>query len=172
MRCSSIWLSRDGSRRIKTYQTSPCRGRNESLPIPLASCGQLQERNNMCEFKSAIVLRDEREKGGFKLLLSPWTESHSDLEQIFKLRDGARLNYAKVEFTPKDMDKAYLPETYSLLIDEERAPEWFDAEMQEKVSERLRTYIKSIVVDGDVCLLIGGQFVVAPGARVECAKAC
>lgn len=53
-------------------------------------------------------MRDEREKGGFKLLMSPWTESHSDLEIIHNLRDGARLVYAKVEFSPESMDKAHL----------------------------------------------------------------
>ena len=125
----------------------------------------------MCKFKSGIVLRDEREKGGFKLLMSPWTESHSQLEIIHKLKDGKRINWAKVEFSPKDMAEAYLPEKYKLTIDEERKPEWFDAEMQEKVSDKMRDYIKSIIVTGDVQLLIGGQFIIAPNAKVECAEA-
>jgi hypothetical protein len=123
----------------------------------------------MCDFKSAIVLRDESSKGGFRLLLSPWTEHHSELETIFKLRETVRLNYAKVEFTPKNMAEAYKPETYTLRIDEERAPEWFSDEMKDAVTEKLRAYIKSIIVSGDVCLLIGGQFIVAPGAKVQSA---
>lgn len=90
----------------------------------------------MCQFKSAIVLRDESLKGGFKLLLSPWTESHSELCTIFKLKDGSRLNFARVEFSPESMDKAYLPETYKLWIDEGRTPEWFTEEMNEAVSDR------------------------------------
>ena len=125
----------------------------------------------MCNFKSAIVMRDESVKGGFKLLMSPWTESHSELETIFKLREGARLNYAKVEFTPESMGNAHKVETYKLRIDQDRVPEWFDSEMKEKVTKKLSDYIKSIIVTGDVQLLIGGQFIIAPGAKVECAKA-
>ncbi len=82
-----------------------------------------------------------------------------------------RLNYAKVEFRPKDMAEAYKPETYSLKIDEDRTPDWFGEEMKQAVAEKMRDYIKKIIVAGDVCLLIGGQFIVAPGAKVESAKA-
>jgi hypothetical protein len=125
----------------------------------------------MCQFKSAIVLRDESAKGGFKLLLSPWTESHSELCTIFKLNDTAkaRLYFARVEFTPETMERAHLVDTYKLRIDEERTPEWFDSEMKEAVADKLRSYIKSIIIDGDVQLLIGGQFIIAPGAKVESA---
>lgn len=125
----------------------------------------------MCEFKSAIVLRDEREKGGFKILMSPWTESHSELETIFKLRDGARLTYAKVEFSPSDMSQAHLVGTYKLRIDEERTPEWFTDDIKSSVTERLSAYVKRMIVNGEAGLLIGGQFIIAPGAKVRCAKA-
>ena len=80
----------------------------------------------MCNFKSAIVVKEPRNKGGFQLLMSPWTESHSELITIHKLKDDARLKFARVEFTLKSMDEAYLPETYTLRIDEERTPAWFD----------------------------------------------
>ena len=123
----------------------------------------------MCNFKSAIVLQDESAKGGFRLLLSPWTESHSDLCKIFKLKDGARLNFARVEFSPPSMDVAHLVDGYRLKIDEERTPDWFTDEMREAVTLKLTDYVKSIIVTGDVELLIGGQFIIAPGAKVECA---
>ncbi len=123
----------------------------------------------MCNFKSAIVVRDEKCKGGFRLLLSPWTESHSELCIIHKLNDGPRLYFARVEFSPPSMDAAHLIDGYKLNIDEERTPEWFDAEMKEAVADRLRDYVKSIIIDGDVKLLIGGQFIVAPNAKIECA---
>ena len=126
----------------------------------------------MCEFKSAIVLRDEREKGGFRLLLSPWTESHSDIERIFKLKEGKSLKFAKVEFSPPDMRTAWQPETYKLRIDEGRTPDWFDAEMKELVVEKMTAYIKSIIVTGDVDLLIGGQFIVAPECTVSSVQTC
>jgi hypothetical protein len=123
----------------------------------------------MCQFKSAIVLRDESLKGGFKLLLSPWTESHSELCIIHKLNDGARLSFARVEYSPPSMDAAHLIDGYKLKIDEERTPEWLTDEMKEAVADRLRTYVKNMIVSGDVELLIGGQYIVAPGAKIESA---
>src|ERR1017187_9074362 len=120
----------------------------------------------MCNLKSAIVVRDEREKEGFRLCMSPWTESHSEIETIFNLRDRGE-NLAKVEFSPKDLDKAHLIDNYKFTIDEERAPSWFTKDMQALVIERMTNYIKTIIVTGDVQLLIGGQFVVGPGAKVE-----
>ena len=125
----------------------------------------------MCNFKSGIVIQDLKEKGGFRLLMSPWTESHSELCDIYKVKDSARLTFARVEFSPPSMDVAHLVDGYKLRIDEERTPEWFTDEMKEKVSEKMRAYVKSMIVTGDVCLLIGGQFIIAPGAKVECAKA-
>ena len=125
----------------------------------------------MCNYKSAIVLKDESVKGGFRLLLSPWTESHSDLCKIFKLNDSAKakLYFARVEYSPASMDTAHLLDTYKLKLDEARTPDWFTDEIREMVTLKLRDYIKSIIVDGDVDLLIGGQFIIAPGAKVACA---
>ena len=126
----------------------------------------------MCNFKSAIVLRDLQSKRGYKLLLSPWTEHHSELELIFKLKEGVRLNYAKVEFSPPDLSVADKVETYKLKIDEDRTPDWFDDEMKESVKGRMSDYIKSIIVKDEMCLLIGGQFILSEGAKVEVAKEC
>jgi hypothetical protein len=123
----------------------------------------------MCNFKSAIVVQDESVKGGFRLLMSPWTESHSELESIFKLKDGPRLTYAKVEFSPPFMDTAHKLETYVFKLDQERKPDWFTDEIKEHVTDKLSAYIKTIIVDGDVALLIGGQFIIAPSARVDLA---
>jgi hypothetical protein len=124
----------------------------------------------MCNFKSGIVLRDGKEKGGFKLLMSPWTESHSELITIHKLRDDGRLRFARVEFSPPSMDTAHILAGYKLKIDEGRTPDWFDDTMKSAVTERMAAYIKSIIVDGPVELLIGGQFIIAPGASIQVAK--
>ena len=125
----------------------------------------------MCEFKSGIVLRDEGSKGGFKLLMSPWTEHHSDLITMHKLNDGKHIMFARVEFSPPTMDTAHLIEGYKLKIDEARTPAWFSDDMKEDVADKMRTYVKAMIVTGDVQLLIGGQFIIAPGAKVEYAKA-
>jgi len=125
----------------------------------------------MCNYKSAIAVQDESAKGGFRLLLSPWTESHSELETIFKLNYGPRLNYAKIEFSPESLATAHQVETYKFNLDEERKPEWFTDEIQDAVIERMKQYVSGIIVTGDVALLIGGQFVIAPSAKIECAHA-
>jgi hypothetical protein len=70
----------------------------------------------MCHFKSAIVIHDERAKGGFRLLMSPWTESHSELIIIHNLRDDARLRFARVEFSPPSMDTAHVVNGYFDLV--------------------------------------------------------
>ena len=128
----------------------------------------------MCKYKSAIVVLDKQHPKGFKVLLSPWTESHSDLCSIFKLNDeaNARLYFARIEFSPESLKTAHLVKTYKLHIDEERTPEWFSKDIKDGVTEHMLNYIRSIIVYGDVELLIGGQFVLAPNAKVACAKTC
>jgi len=126
----------------------------------------------MCEFKSGIVLRDESLKGGFKLLMSAWTEHHSELIQIHNLHDGARLSFARVEFKPQSMSTADKPETYKLRIDEDRTPEWFDDEMKEAVSGRMRDYIKSIIITEDRGFLIGGQFILSGKVSIQISRCC
>jgi len=125
----------------------------------------------MCKFKSAIIIQDEKRKGGFQVIMSPWTESHSELITIHKLRDDGKLRFARIEFSPPTMDTAHLIEGYKLTIDEQRTPDWFTEEMKANVSDHMREYVKRMIVTGDVELLIGGQFIIAPGAKVECAKA-
>ena len=128
----------------------------------------------MCNFKSAILLRDESLKGGYRLLMSPWTESHSELCVMHKIKDNAqsrRVNFARIEYSPPSLETAHQIATYKLKIDEERTPEWLDEEMKESVTLKMKAYVESIIVTGDVALLIGGQFIIAPGAKVESAQA-
>ena len=103
--------------------------------------------------------------------MSPWTEHHSDLITMHKLNDGKHIMFARVEFSPPTMDTAHLIEGYKLKIDEARTPAWFSDDMKEDVADKMRTYVKAMIVTGDVQLLIGGQFIIAPGAKVEYAKA-
>ena len=126
----------------------------------------------MCKFKSGIVLRDERNKGGFALLMSPWTESHSDLIAMNDLRDDGKLRFARVEFSPPSYAELHLPEKYALRIDERRTPDWFDEEMKAAVADKMRGYIKSIIVTDDRKILIGGQFIVCGQAKICEVKTC
>ena len=126
----------------------------------------------MCNFKSALVIRDESRNGGFELFLSPWTESHSTLMLMRGIKDGNRINCARVEFSPPDLSTADKVETYKLRLDEQRKPEWWSDEMAESVAKKMAVYIKSIIISGDAAILIGGQFILASGAKVESAENC
>ena len=128
--------------------------------------------NIMCNFKSALVIRDESRKGGFELFLSPWAESHSTLMLMRGIKDGNRINCARVEFSPPDLSTADKVETYKLRLDEQREPEWWSDEMAESVAKKMAVYIKSIIISGDAAILIGGQFILASGAKVESAENC
>ena len=126
----------------------------------------------MCNFKSALVIRDESRKGGFELFLSPWTEHHSTLMVMRGIKDGDRINCARVEFSPPDLSTADKVETYKLRLDEDRKPEWWSDEMAESVAKKMAVYIKSIIISGDAAILIGGQFILASNAKVESAENC
>jgi hypothetical protein len=121
----------------------------------------------MCNFMSAIVLRTT---GGFDVLRNPWTDSHEDLVTLFKLRDTRDGSFARVEFTPKDGKSYDEPAAYVLTIDEGRKPDWLDEAMQEKVAKRMRGWVKSMIVDGDVDLLCGGVWILGKNANVGCVK--
>jgi len=124
----------------------------------------------VCQFKSAIVVKDAKQNGGFRLLLSPWTDSHSDLIALHSLRDDGKLRFARIEYSPPDMSAAHRPETYKLKIDEGRTPEWFDGDMKEAVAKKMQAHIKTLIVTGEVALLMGGQFIIAPGAKIGAVK--
>ena len=119
----------------------------------------------MCQFKSAIVLKDETRKTGYRLLMSAWTDSHSDLIALNNLNDGGHLRFARVEFLPsEDLTKL---DDYKLKIDEERTPDWFDSEMSEDVAKVMRRYVeKMIIVDGEHRLLLGGEYIVGGNAQI------
>src|ERR1700686_2250558 len=102
----------------------------------------------MCKFMSAIAVEDAREKRGFRLLANFWTDSHSDLIALFKLRDNDRLTFARVEFYPDDTKDMAQPDKYALHIDEERTPEWFDQRKQDACTEQMRGWIRSMIVEG------------------------
>jgi len=121
----------------------------------------------MCKFMSAIVLRPN---GPVEVLRNAWTDSHDDLVELFNLRDNNREAFARVEFCPKKPDTMDQPDTYVLTIDEQRCPEWFDDDLKAKVSNRMRGWVKAMIVSGDVSMLCGGAYILAKGAKVKGVK--
>ena len=118
----------------------------------------------MCQFKSAIVLRNG------DILANQYTDSHEDLIRLFKLRDTKEGAFARVEFTPESPDTMDDEKTYKLRIDEQREPEWFDGERKEKVAATMRGWIKAMIISGDVDLLCGGAYIVAKNAKIASVK--
>ena len=121
----------------------------------------------MCDFLSAIVLREPRNKGGFAIIHSYATDSHSDLIAVHNLRDDGKLRFARVEYSPKDTKTAHLVETYALKIDEERTPEWFDDDMKKAVAEKLAAIVKVMIVPKSGMTVLGGSWIVPPDFEVS-----
>jgi hypothetical protein len=121
----------------------------------------------MCQFKSAIVVREPRNKGGFALIHSHTTDSHSELIAANELRDDGRLRFARVEYSPEDASKAHLLDTYSLRIDEGRTPEWFDRDMKQAVAAKLAEVVKAMIVPRSGMTLLGGAWIVPPDCEVS-----
>ncbi len=119
----------------------------------------------MCRFKSVIVVREPRNKGGFDLIHSDATDSHSELIAAHNLRDDGELRFCRVEFSPSSVDWTDL-EKYRLTIDEERTPEWFDSEMKEAVADKLRGIVKRMIVPKTGITLFGGAWIVPRGFEV------
>jgi len=97
----------------------------------------------MSNFKSAVIVYDISAQDRFHILMSPWTDSYEDIcnSLSFENTSGTTNAIIHVEFSPSSMDKAHLIDDYKLKIDESQIPGWFDAEMRERVSSRMRAYI-------------------------------
>ena len=112
----------------------------------------------MCNFKSAIVLKEPRNKGGFTLLHNSLTDSHSELIEYHKLRDDGVLRFARVEFVPGN-DWSNIS-GYKLKIDEKRTPDWFDEDMKLAVTEKMASIVKAMIVPEGMDYLLGGSWIV------------
>ena len=106
------------------------------------------------------------------ILRNPWTDSHEDLVRLYKLRDTKVGNFARVEFTPKEQTDLDKPNKYVLRVDESVCPEWFTEAKQDKVADKLRAVVKSMIISGDADLLCGGVYILAGKAKVATLQAC
>ena len=124
----------------------------------------------MCQYKSAIVVL---KTGGFDLLHHANVDSHEDLVALFGLNDtptksgGPR--FARVEYCPPDgsVPKVLADiETYRLIVDEPRRPDWFSDEMFEQVEKRLRGICAAGILKSDTAALAGGPWIIPEGVTV------
>jgi len=118
----------------------------------------------MCQFKSAIVLRNG------DVQWSPFTDSHEDLINIAGLADTelGRRQFVRVEYKSHDVTDI---EKYKLVIDQDEVPDWFDEKMRERTSDFLRGIVERMIIStGTHKILIGGQYIVCGDARVKSIK--
>jgi len=105
----------------------------------------------MCNFKSAIWLKD-------RLVWSIKTDSHEGIISEFKIHESAvKTNIVRVEFSPDcNIIESYQNEkAFSLKIDQDIAPEWFDAESRDKCLSACKSMIaevfdKQFIIKNDV----------------------
>ena len=121
----------------------------------------------MCQFFSALVLRNG------DILWHEATDSHSDLVAHFQMPDNpACKHFAKVEFTPPEVEGWPMFEDwekYNLRVDEDTRPDWFD-EVENGVVKKLQSVIRSMIVNDERPLILGGARILVSGAKINAIK--
>ena len=121
----------------------------------------------MCKFKSAIVTRTG------ELYHSELTDSHTDIIDLYGLKEGkSGQNFVRVEFTPNDFKTIDDPATYSLKVDEDSIPKWFDDDLRADVVKKLSALVRQMVVSDERKILAGGEYILIDGAKVDRAILC
>ena len=119
----------------------------------------------MCKFLSAIVMRSG------DILCDPInTDSHEDLLQAHNIRDTDIQSgrFARVEFTPpEDLTTIMDLSTWTLRVDEDSTPDWFDAV---RVREDLSSRIQRMLITDHREFLLGGCWILAGEGKVDTVK--
>ena len=119
----------------------------------------------MCNFISAIVCRN-----GDILCDPEHTDSHEDLVVVYGLRDQGALgaggrDWVRVEFIPPDGSSSIDdPQKWSLRVDEDFMPEWFNVE---DVTAKMQERASRMIVCDDRRLILGGCWIVCGSASVQ-----
>ena len=116
----------------------------------------------MCEFKSAIVTRQGN------VLHHDMTDLHEDLIAYFGLRDDNHLNhFVRVEFKPTDKKDYADLSKYSLVVDEDEVPKWFEEFREKTISELTKIVSKYILKDVDKKIILDGCWIVTGATKIE-----
>jgi 16S rRNA C1402 (ribose-2'-O) methylase RsmI len=124
----------------------------------------------MCEFLSAIVTKDG------SVLCEPTLDSHSDLIELFRLREGrAGYNFVRVEFVPRlgldgQLDYSDV-DSYELWMDETRIPSWWE-ECEPNARKFLLARVKNMIINDERAIVAGGAWILGPSARVQKMDVC
>lgn len=133
----------------------------------------------MCNFLSAWVGRPIGDAKP-KIFCEPTIDSHSILQKLFKVKAegrGTQINAARVEFTPpvgsKGMRDYLAFDKYTLKVDENERPGWFDADVEAYVKKELTKILKAMVIDDESRpVLVSGAWILSKNAAIEHADNC
>ena len=108
----------------------------------------------MCKLKSAIILKDR--------IFMPDYDSHSDMLNELGIRDdylGASKTFVRAELSPVNGDVFSDVDTWSLKVDQDITPDWFDKdESRERMVQKVKEWAKThIYVGVDGLKLSAGQ---------------
>jgi len=98
------------------------------------------------------------------------TDSHEEIIAEFMLNEGTgRVNFVRVEISPKDANLASDPATWKFATDQDTTPDWYDAKDAEKLAraELTKWIEKKIVVDRDIGTVESGQYYLLGSSTVE-----
>lgn len=131
----------------------------------------------MCNFLSAILLKNG------DVLCNPLLDSHEDLLDYYNVHQGyiGEQGFARLEFLPPENDLGqpveYDIENYKLKVEEDRWPEWLLQDtLHTKVVPKLKAILKKMVItptsqEAFGKILVGGCWILAPGAQLDTVKA-
>jgi len=108
--------------------------------------------------------------GGKRCVWSANTDSHEEIIAEFMLNEGTgRVNFVRVEISPKDANLASDPATWKFATDQDTTPDWYDAKDAEKLAraELTKWIEKKIVVDRDIGTVESGQYYLLGSSTVE-----
>ena len=120
----------------------------------------------MCQFFSAIALRNG------DIIHDDATDSHSDLILAFGLSDAENANcqhFVKVEFTPESPDVMDEIDKYTLRVDENETPLWWE-EVKETVESKCRSAVKKMILTGEHKMILSGKYILGKNCKVNTVK--
>ena len=118
----------------------------------------------MCQYFSAVALPNG------DLLHHYATDSHEDLLAHFCLQDDRLGRFARVEYHPDDKADLAKIETYKLRLDEHEAPGWWTPGFADQIAAKCRTICAANIVTDERVILLGGAWVLGPGAKIHAAR--
>jgi hypothetical protein len=126
------------------------------------------ESLNMCQFKSAIILKDH-------VYISKVSESHTTMLEELKIEDNQRnaeKRFVRAELVPLNNDVFSDIDTWKFVVDQDIIPEWFVKEYEEtRIREAVKLWAKDHIFIGvDDLRLSEGMFYLKDCKNSHCSN--